>query len=46
MYLLWQLISTDTLAQVLIGLALVSILGLVIVTALGLLDLPMTWRGP
>ena len=46
MDILWQLLPVDLLAQVLIGMAFGSVLGLVIVAAWGLLDLPVTWRGP
>lgn len=41
---LWRLIPVDPQAQVLIGIAFGSVLGLVIVAAWGLLDLPVTWR--
>ena len=38
MDILWQLVQ--------LILAAVAVLGLVIVAAWGLLDLPVTWRGP
>ena len=46
MDIMWQLIPRDFLAQALIGMAFGSVLALVIVAAWGLLDLPVTWRGP
>lgn len=44
--ILWQLIPRDSLAQVLIGFTLPWLLVIPYMAVRGLLDLPMTWRGP
>lgn len=46
MDILLALIPREPTAQALIGVAIGSVLGLVIVAAWGLLDMPMEWRGP